>query len=170
MFVDESSTSIAMTRRRARSPRGKRAPGKIPRNHGQPTSLIASLGPQGLGEAMTVEGAVDSSAFNVYVRQLLCPSLQAGQIVVLDNLSVHKATAAREAIEGRGCQLLFLPPYSPDYSPIELAFAKIKECLRGAGARSQQALDEAISRAMALVTAADALAWFQHCGYANGTT
>jgi transposase len=119
---------------------------------------------------MTVQGAVDTSAFSVYVRQLLCPSLRPGQIVVLDNLSVHKAVAVREAIEARGCQLVFLPPYSPDYSPIELAFSKIKEFLRGVGARTQAALDEAISNAMALVTADDALAWFHHCGYPAGST
>lgn len=165
MFVDETSTNIAMTRRFARAPRGKRAYGKIPRNHGKPTTLVAALGLEGLGAAMTILGAIDTLAFEVYVRDLLCPTLKFGQIVVLDNLSVHKAAVIREHIEAAGCQLFFLPPYSPDLNPIELAFSKLKTALRKAAARTQETLDEAISKALDLVTAEDALGWFHHCGY-----
>jgi transposase len=165
VFVDETSTNIAMTRRYARAPRGKRAYGKIPRNHGKPTSLVSALAHDGLGAAMTVIGAIDTLAFEVYVRDLLCPTLQSGQIVVLDNLSVHKAAVIREHIEAVGCELWFLPSYSPDLSPIELAYSKLKTALRKAAARTQEALDEAIAKALDLVTAEDALGWFHHCGY-----
>jgi len=106
--VDEASTSIAMTRRRARSKRGTRVPGKVPRNHGKPTSLVAALSLEGLGAEMTLEGAFDSIAFVYFVERFLAPSLEPGQIVVLDNLSVHKAPRVRELIEARGCRLLFL--------------------------------------------------------------
>jgi transposase len=119
---------------------------------------------------MTVVGAVDGDVFSTYVHELLCPSLCSGQVVVLDNLSVHKVASVRQAIEARGCELLFLPAYSPDYSPIEMAFSKIKEYLRGAQARTQAALDEAISQAITTVTAVDALGWFAHCGYPASST
>lgn len=165
VFVDETSTNIAMSRRYARAPRGKRAYGKVPRNHGKPTSLIGALAHDGLGAAMTVIGAIDTLAFEFYVRKLLCPTLRPGQIVVLDNLSVHKAAVIREQIEAVGCTLLFLPAYSPDLNPIELAFSKLKTALRKAAARTQDKLDEAVSKALELVTAEDALAWFHHCGY-----
>jgi len=165
VFVDESSTSIAMTRRYARAPRGKRAKGTVPRNHGKPTSLISALGTDGLGATMTVEGAVDGSAFSVYLRDLLCPTLKPGQTVVLDNLNVHKLKVVRPLIEKAGCKLLYLPSYSPDFSPIEHAFSKIKQSLRGAAARTQAALDQAITNAINEVTKDDALGWFRHCGY-----
>ncbi len=165
VFVDESSTSISLARRYGRAPRNERAVGAVPRNYGLPTSLLAALGPAGLGAVMSLAGAVDQAAFTVYVRELLCPSLRRGQVVVLDNLSAHKGTAVQALIEGAGCTLLFLPPYSPDFSPIELAFSKLKAVLRAAAARTQAALDAAIGRAIEVVTAADAQAWFQHCGY-----
>lgn len=142
-----------------------RAHGKTPRNHGKPTSLVAALGFEGLGEAMTLEGAFDTVAFTVFVERFLAPSLKAGQIVVLDNLNVHKAKRVRELIEARGCQILFLPAYSPDYSPIEQAFSKIKQALRKLAARTQEALDKAISQAIKLVTSDDAKGWFRHCGF-----
>jgi transposase len=165
VFVDETSTNVAMSRRYARAPRGKRAYGKVPRNYGKPTSLVGALAHDGLGAAMTVVGAIDTKAFALYIRDLLCPSLKPGQVVVLDNLSVHKALVVREHIEAVGCGLWFLPSYSPDLSPIELAFSKLKEALRKAAARTQATLDEAISKALELVTAEDALGWFRHCGY-----
>jgi transposase len=154
-----------MTRRYARAPRGQRAYGKVPRNHGKPTSLVSALSYDGLGAAMTVIGAIDTAAFEVYVRDLLCPTLKAGQVVTIDNLSVHKAAAIREHIEAVGCKLWFLPSYSPDLNPIELAFSKLKTALRKAAARTHEALDEAIAQVLNLVTAEDALAWFKHCGY-----
>jgi transposase len=165
VFVDETGVTIAMARRFARAPSGQRAVGKIPRNHGTRTTLVADLSMEGLGEAMTIPGAMDTIAFETYVEELLCPSLRSGQVVVIDNLSVHKSGRTRELIEAAGCCLLFLPPYSPDFSPIELAFSKIKEFLRAAAARTQEALDEAISKAMDIIMISDALGYFKHCGY-----
>jgi transposase len=163
--VDEASTSIALTRRYARAPRGQRARGHAPRNYGQPTTLIAALSPAGLGAAMTLEGAANTAAFTAYVREVLCPTLRPGQTVVLDNVSFHRAAPIRELIEAVGCQVLFLPPYSPDFAPIEQAFSKIKTALRTAAARTQAALETAIAEALDTITAADAHGWFRHCGY-----
>jgi transposase len=137
----------------------------VPRNHGKPTSLVSALSLEGLGAAMTLVGAINTAAFVVYVERLLAPSLKPGQIVVIDNLSVHKAKRVSELIEARGCELLFLPAYSPDFSPIEPCFSKIKEALRSAGARTQEALEEAIGKAIDLVTSEDAHGWFRHCGF-----
>jgi transposase len=165
VFVDETSTSIALTRRYGRAPRGVRARGHVPRNHGRPTTLIAALSPTGLGAAMTLEGAANTAAFTAYCRELLCPSLRPGQVVVLDNVSFHRAAVIGELIASAGCHLLFLPPYSPDFAPIEHAFSKLKTALRAAAARTQGALEAAIAAALELVTAADAQGWFRHCGY-----
>ncbi len=165
VFVDETSATIALTRRYARAPKGERAHGSVPRNYGISTTVVGSLSLDGLGAVMTLPGAVDGLAFTEYVRQLLCPSLRVGQVVVMDNLSVHKSEEVRALIEGVGCQLVFLPPYSPDFSPIELSFSKIKEGLRAKGARTQTALDEAIGRVIETVDSDDATGWFTHCGY-----
>jgi len=137
----------------------------VPRNHGTATSLVAALSPAGLGAAMTLPGALDGAAFTVYVRDLLCPTLHPGQVVVFDNVSIHHGEAVRECIETAGCTVRFLPPYSPDFAPIEQAFAKLKELLRAAGARTQTDLEAAIADALDHVTAADAQGWFTHCGY-----
>lgn len=134
--VDETATTLALTRRYARAPRHRRAHGHVPKNHGTPTTLVAALTPNGFGPAMTRLGAIDTEAFRVYVRDLLAPSLRPGQIVLLDNLSAHKAFEIRTTIEARGCEVLYLPPYSPDFNPIELAFAKFKALLRRAGPRT----------------------------------
>ena len=165
VFVDETSTSIALTRRYARAPRGQRAHGQVPRNHGTPTTLLAALSPSGLGAAMTLEGAANTDAFTVYVRELLCPTLRPGQRVILDNVNFHRAAAVGELIEAAGCHVLFLPPYSPDFNPIEHAFSKIKARLRAAPARTQAALEAAIADALDQVTTRDAHGWFRHCGY-----
>ena len=154
-----------MTPLYAYAPRGQRAVGKVPRNYGATMTLIASLSMQGMGEALILDGAADAAAFEVYVAQVLAPSLHAGQVVVLDNLSIHQGTGVKEAIEARGCRLLFLPTYSPDFSPIEEAFSKLKTLLRRVGARTREALQEAIATALTLITAQDALGWFTHCGY-----
>ena len=127
--------------------------------------LLASLSLSGMGPAFVLDGAADSVAFAHYVEQILAPSLQAGQIVILDNLSIHLGPRVRQAIEVRGCRLLFLPAYSPDFSPIEEAFSKLKSVLRRAGARTRQDLQEAIATALDLITGQDALGWFTHCGY-----
>ena len=115
-----------MTRRYGRAPRGQRVVGTVPRNQGTNTTLFAAMDLTGITAAMTLEGAADGASFEVFVDQILAPSLRPGQVVIWDNLSVHKRAAARRLIEARGCQLRFLPPYSPDFSPIELAFSKLK--------------------------------------------
>ena len=114
---------------------------------------------------MIIEGSANAKVFEIYIEQILAPSLQKGQIVIMDNLSTHKGQKVREAIEARGCQLLFLPAYSPDFSPIEEAFSKVKATLRRVGARTHEALQEAIGQALLTVTTADASGWFTHCGY-----
>jgi transposase len=169
VFVDECGSNISLSPVYARAPRGERAVGSAPRNNGENTTLVASLTAGGMGEAMTLEGAVDGDAFEAYVRHLLAPSLTPGQIVVMDNLSVHKRKAARGLIEGRGCSVLFLPPYSPDLNPIEHAFSKLKAILRSKAARTREALEEAIAEALSAITPSDALGWFRHCGYPAGS-
>ncbi len=165
VFVDECSSNIALTPLYGRAPRGQRAVGRVPRNYGANTTLMACLSLQGMGEALVWEGAADTSTFEAYIEQILAPSLQRGQIVVMDNLSSHQGQRVRRAIEARGCQLLFLPTYSPDFSPIEGAFSKMKTSLRRVGARTQETLVEAIAQALGTITPADALGWFTHCGY-----
>ena len=126
------------------APRGQRAYGKVPRNYGASMTLIASLSLSGMGEAMLLDGAADAAAFQVYIEQRLSPSLKPGQIVILDNLSIHLGSRVKQAIEAKGCRLLLLPAYSPDFSPIEEAFSKVKTVLRRQGARTREALQEAI--------------------------
>jgi transposase len=138
----------------------------VPRTHGKNTTLVAALTPEGLHEPWMIEGAMDTESFEWYIREQLAPTLRPGQVVVLDNLSVHKAASIRQALEAHHCQLLFLPPYSPDCTPIEQAFSKIKAILRGLGARTKEALWEAVRVAIEAITPADALAWFAHAGYA----
>ncbi len=165
VVVDESGSNIALTPIYARAPRGQRAHGSMPRNRGKNTTLLASLSLSGIGACMLIEGAVNARTFEAYVEQILAPSLVAGQIVVLDNLSVHKGARVRQLIEARGCELLFLPAYSPDSSPIEETFSKLKAFLRRVGARTHEALQEDIAQALETITAQDALGWFTHCGY-----
>jgi transposase len=166
VFVDESGFNTSMTRLRARAPKGKRAYGKVPRNRGKNTTLIAAITLEGaMGESMTIEGATDALAFEAYVEHFLAPSVEAGQVVVLDGLGAHRTEKVRELVEARGAQLLFLPSYSPDLNPIEEAFSKIKTVVRKVGARTRQALVEAIERALRAVTPEDATGWFAHAGY-----
>lgn len=120
-----------------------------------------------MGAAMTIEGAVDGAAFQVYLRDILVPSLRPGQLVIMDNLSVHKSLRVRQLIEAQGCTLLFLPAYSPDLTPIELAFAKLKTFLRRVGADTVEALQDAISTGLDRITAHDARSYFRCCGFQN---
>lgn len=165
VFLDESGTQTNMTPRYSRAPRGQRAVGSAPRNHEKNTTLVAALSLTGLAAAMTLEGALDGDAFVAYLRHFLLPTLAPGAIIVLDNLSVHKDKRVRPLITGAGCLLVYLPAYSPDLTPIEQAFSKIKEYLRRVGARTREGLAAAITAAMATVTAQDAKGWFTHCGY-----
>jgi len=164
-FVDESGVNIAMTPLYGRAPRGQRVVGSVPQNYGSNLTMIAALGTGGLSAPMTVEGATDGDVFRAWTQQVLCPTLERGDIVVMDNLGAHKVSGIREAIEGRGAKLIYLPPYSPDFSPIERCWSKVKTSLRAAGARTRRRLDGAIKRALPTVTESDALAWFAYCGY-----
>jgi len=139
--------------------------GKVPRNYGANITLLASLSVHSMGEALMLDGAADAAAFEISIEQVLAPSLHAGQIMILDNLSIHLGNRVKQAIEARGCRLIFLPAYSPDFSPIEEAFSKLKTFLRRVGARTREDLQGAIAQALTLITAQDALGWFPHCGY-----
>jgi transposase len=165
VFVDECGTHTSMTRRRARAPRGARARGAVPRNRGPVTTLITGLSLGGMSSAMTVEGGTTAAVFAAYLEQVLLPSLRPGQVVVVDNVGAHKPDRMRALVEAAGCRLLFLPAYSPDLSPVEEAFSKIKTLIKAAGARTRAALDAAIAVALAAVTATDAAGWFAHAGY-----
>ncbi len=165
IFIDETSTHTALTRRRARAPRGARAVGRVPRNHGPNVTLLAALTPTGIGPALTIAGAVDGAAFALYAERILAPRLHPGQVVVLDNLSAHKSADARKAVEAAGCRLLFLPAYSPDFNPIELAFAKVKARLRAAAERTPDGLVAATASAIDAITAAAARGFYAHCGF-----
>jgi transposase len=154
-----------MTPRRARAPRGERAVGAAPRNHGSNVTLLAALGPTGIAAPLVVEGAADGLAFAAYVREVLAPALRPGQVVVLDNLGAHKGEAARAAIEAAGCRLLFLPAYSPDFNPIELAFAKLKEHLRRIGARTIDDLWRVIGEICDLFDPDECWNYFKQAGY-----
>jgi transposase len=154
-----------MTPLYGRAPRGERVVGSVPQNYGSNLTMIAALGVGGLNALMTVEGATDGEVFRVWTERVLCPTLERGDIVVMDNLGAHKVSGIREAIEGRGAKLIYLPPYSPDLSPIERCWSKIKTALRAAGARTRRRLEKAIKQALSTITESDALAWFAHCGY-----
>ena len=165
VFVDETGANRAVTPRYARAPRGQRARGRAPARRGTNVTLVAALSLEGIGAAMTLTGALDGAACEVYVREALAPRLRPGQVVLWDNVRPHRDAAARALIEGRGCRLLFLPPYSPDFNPIEEAFSKLKQHLRRAEARTRDALEAAIAAALQAITPHDARGWFGHCGY-----
>jgi transposase len=165
VFVDECGTNTSLSPLFAWSRRGERAYGEAPRNWGSNVTLLASMTREGMGPCIAVEGATTKAVFEAYVQEALVPSLRPGQVVVMDNLSSHKGQRVRELIEGRGCELLYLPPYSPDLNPIERAFAKLKASLRRAQARTFGALIEAMSRALGEITDRDASGFFGHCGY-----
>jgi transposase len=166
VFVDESGTHISMDRLRSRAPRGARAYARVPKNRGKNLTLIASMSLYGMGESMCFEGATDAKAFEVYVEHFLAPTLGEGQVVVMDRASgAHRPKRIRELIEARGAELVYVPSYSPDLNPIEQAFSKIKNILRKLGARTHEALLEAMEEALCKVTPADAAGWFAHCGY-----
>jgi transposase len=155
-----------MTRLYGRAPPGERVIGTVPQNYGANVTMLAALGRQGVEAVMTIDGAPDAEVFRVYVEQVLRPTLRPGEIVSMDNLRAHKAAGIREAIEQTGARLLYLPPYSPDLSPIEPCWSKLKMALRTAKARTREALEHAIAQALATITVSDARNWFHHCGYA----
>jgi transposase len=166
VFVDEMGANISLAPVYAWSRRGERAFASVPRNWGKNVTLLASMSLEGMGECLAVEGSTTTAVFEAYLEQFLVPSLRPGQVVVMDNLTAHKGSRVRELIESRGgCELLYLPPYSPDFNPIEEAFAKLKALLRKAEARSREVLIEAMGQALEALTARDARNFFEHRGY-----
>jgi transposase len=165
LFVDECGVHTSLAPIYGYAPRDERLHLPVPRNRGKNTTLLSSMTTGGMGPSLAVEGATTARVFETYVEKVLVPSLRAGQIVVMDNLSAHRPRRIRELIEQQGCELLYLPAYSPDYNPIEEAFAKIKNLLRKAAVRSKGALVEAIGQALSAVTIEDALGYFEHAGY-----
>jgi transposase len=165
VFVDEMGTHTSLAPLYAYAPVGERAFFEIPRNRGKNTTLLTSLHQGGMGPSMAVEGATTARVFETYVERLLAPALRPGQVVVMDNLGAHRPRRVRELIEERGCELLYLPPYSPDLNPIEEAFAKVKHLLRKIAARTKDALIGVMGRALGAVSAQDVQGYFTHCGY-----
>lgn len=165
LFIDESGAKTNMTRLYGRGLRGQRVHDRVPNGRWETTTMIAAIGRNGTQAPWVLDGPMDGDAFTVWAEQILSPTLEVGDIVVMDNLSVHKNTAARTAIEEAGAEIWDLPPYSPDLNPIEKMWSKVKAFLRKMKARDPQALDEAIGRAFAQVTYDDIRNWFASCGY-----
>jgi transposase len=165
VFVDESGIHLGMTRLRGRAKSGERLSDCCPRNRGSNISLIGALSLDGLIATMTVPGSVNTDIFVSYVQEILAPALWSGAFVIMDNLSVHKAHRIQEIIASVGATVIFLPPYSPDLSPIELCWSKLKQCLRTAKARTTTALHQALTNIINQhISSDDAVGWFEHCG------
>jgi transposase len=165
VFVDETGVHLGFTRLYGRAPLGERLYDSEPGNPGQNISLIGGMSIDGLIATMTIPGSVNTDVFLFYVQEILIPQLWVGAIVLMDNLPVHHAEVIREAIEAAGAKLVFLPPYSPDLSPIELCWSKLKQLLRSAKARTREALDQALTDIINnYISSDDALGWFAHCG------
>lgn len=165
LFIDESGAKTNMTRLYGRGPRGARVCDHVPCGRWETTTMIAAVGRNGPQAPWVIDGPMDGAAFSVWAEQVLAPTLQPGDIVVMDNLSVHKNAGARSAIEAAGAEIWDLPPYSPDLNPIEKMWSKVKALLRKTKARTPQALYRAIGHAMEKVTHQDIINWFASCGY-----
>jgi transposase len=165
VFLDESGVTTEMTRRYGWAPRPERVSEAVPAGHWRTLTVLAALTTAGVLASMTIESPTDGDVFLAFVEQVLGPRLEPGHVVILDNLGAHKVEGVRQLIESRGAQLLYLPPYSPDFNPIEQAWSKVKQRLRGVKARVLQQLEPAIAQALAAITAQNAQAFFRHCGY-----
>jgi len=165
IFLDESGAKTNLTRRCGRALKGQRVHAAVPQGHWNTTTLIGAMRLDGSTACMTIEGAADTEVFQAYVREVLCPTLRPGDIVIMDNLSPHKSEPTLSLITQSGAQILFLPAYSPDLNPIEKMWSKVKSCLRTAEARTHEALLQAIASALQSVTRQDAMNWFACCGY-----
>jgi transposase len=165
VFLDETGSHLGSTPTHAWAPRGQRAVAAAPRNQGENKTVVAALTLDGIGPMLRFDGGMTSTRFEGYVRHRLAPTLRPGQVVVADNLRAHHTPSVRAAIEARGAELRHLPPYSPDFNPIEHAFSKVKHALRQAQARTDDDLRAATWAAFATITTADAVGWFTHCGY-----
>ncbi|MGA3371505.1 MAG: IS630 family transposase [Terracidiphilus sp.] len=163
IFLDESGVTTSMTRLYARSLGGRRIHESTPGGHWKIMTILGAMSLRGMVATMTIEAATDAEIFLAYVEHVLCPALKPGDVVVMDNLSSHKVNGVREWIEKAGAEVLYLPPYSPDLNPIEKAWAKLKQLLRSAKARTKETLDQAIEEALKLISADNAQAWFKHC-------
>lgn len=164
-FIDESGAKTNMVRSHGRCLRGQRLLSSAPAGHWNTTTMLAAISLDGVHAPWTLDGAIDADAFLVYVEHVLVPTLEGGEIVVMDNLSSHKHPRVAQLIHAAGAQVWYLPPYSPDFNPIEEMWSKIKQILRSIAARTFDGLVEAIGTAIDQVTAADLLGWFTHCGY-----
>jgi transposase len=165
VFVDEMGTNISLSPLYGWAKKGERAYCSVPGNRGKNTTLLSSMSVEGMGSSLAVEGATNREVFETYVELILAPTLRRGQVVVMDNLTAHKGERIRELIEDQGCELMYLPPYSPDFNPIEEAFSKIKGLMRKVQARSREALLEAMGSAISALSGEDARGFFEHCGY-----
>lgn len=165
IFLDESGVTTEMTRRYGRARRGERVSEGTPGGHWRTLTVLGAIRAAGWVATMTIEAATDGDIFLAYVEQVLCPQLSAGDVVVMDNLAAHKVDGVRTRIEQSGAKLLYLPPYSPDFNPIEKCWSKVKQLLRATKARSISTLEHALAEALAKVTAENIQACFRHCGY-----
>lgn len=164
-FLDETGLRLDYARTHGRALGGRRVRGAVPLRRGLSLTLIGALSVRGLGAVQVLKGALTQRSFALYVAHCLAPTLRPGDVLVLDNLAVHKLGGLREWLAERGVEVLFLPPYSPDFSPIEQAWSKLKTKLRTCAARSYEALQEALHEAIDWITGQDARNWFDHCGY-----
>ncbi len=165
VFIDETGANTKMTRRYGRALRGQRLVAKVPHGHWKTTTFVGALRATGVTAPLVVDGPMNGELFLAYVRQHLAPTLRSGDTVIMDNLSSHKKAGVREAIEAAGAELVYLPPYSPDFNPIELVFAKLKTLLRKAAARTVEELENAIGSLIQQFTPKECQAYFGHCGY-----
>ena len=165
VFLDETWAATNMARRYGRAPRGRRVLDAVPHGHWRTTTVIAALRAEGVVAPLVFDGAIDGQSFLAYAEQFLAPALRPGDVVVMDNLGSHKVAGVREAIEARGATLLYLPPYSPDLNPIEMAFAKLKALLRAEAARTHDALWAAVGRLLDRFTPGECRRYLAHCGY-----
>lgn len=165
VFLDEIGAHTSLTRLYARAPRGQRAVGAVPQGTWETTTLVSAIRRDGVVASLAFQGATDEAAFRTYVAEVLVPALRPDDIVALDNLSVHRASWVARTLRKAGVGVWYLPPYSPDYNPIEKVWAKVKALLRKAAARTTEALWDAIADALRAVTADDCANSFAHCGY-----
>jgi transposase len=165
VFLDETGAHTKLTRLYGRAVRGQRVIAKVPHGHWKTTTFVGALRAGGFVAPTVIDGPMNGAAFRSYVEQQLAPALRRGDVVIMDNLAAHKVAGVREAFEAVGARLVYLPPYSPDFNPIELAFAKLKSLLRAAAQRTVEALEETIGELLGQFTSRECLAYFRHCGY-----
>lgn len=165
VFLDESGINTAMARRYGRCPRHERLVDSAPAGHRQSNTLLAAVRLDGVVAPMVLDGPVNGEVFAHYIEQSLVPELEPGDMVIMDNLPSHKSLRVTQAIQGAGCSLVYLPPYSPDYNPIENMWSKVKAWLRKVAARTFETVVEAVGEALRAVTTTDCEGYFSHCGY-----